>query len=260
MIICVDIGNSNVVIGVWDGEWKDIWRVPTHVQDTQAFKLDILSRWIDSGYHASDISQVVISSVVPSLTAPYRLFFKDLNSGAVVDVISEKVYHFLDLEIGRPSEIGTDLVANAYGALAAYQRHSLIVDFGTALTFLAVSGDRRIVGASIAPGLNTALRTLRDETAQLPEVPLGIPDQVAGRHTVEAIQSGVVLGYEGLVLHLIRNYQEWHGEPFLTVATGGLINALPAFHKHFDIVNPTLTLDGMLAIGMVLEQHRSSAI
>lgn len=256
MKICVDIGNSNAVIGLWHNGWHQIWRIVTKTDDRNAFKLEIAERWIETGFHASDVELIIISSVVPALTEPYQSFFRGMCEAPVV-VIGPEIYQYLPFPVHRPYEIGTDLVSNAVGALQLYQSDCLIVDFGTALTFLLVNTEQGVIGASIAPGIESAFRTLRDETAQLPQVRIVVPEQVAGRNTVEAIQSGIVIGYEGLILHLISKYKEWHASPLKTVATGGLINVLTGFHPHFDVVNPTLTLDGMLVIGDLVRKKTS---
>jgi len=248
MQVCVDIGNSNAVIGLYDGGWKSIWRVSTRSESAHGFKLEIAEQWMETGYKTSAVEHVWISSVVPRLTEGYQVFLESLTAAPTL-VIGSHHYGPIGLQLEHPEEIGTDLVANAFGAIRTYHKDCLIVDFGTALTFLAVTSVGRILGASIVPGVETALNTLKQSTAQLPVVDLAVPPQVAGRNTEEAIQSGIVYGYEGLVRHLLKEYAAWHTGPIFTIGTGGVINALPAYHKLFDIVHPALTLDGIRMIG-----------
>jgi type III pantothenate kinase len=253
MIVCVDIGNSNAVIGLFDQGWKHTWRISTRSDSAHGFKLEITQRWIETGYHTDDITRVWISSVVPDLTEAYRLFAEGLFNVRAF-IIGPQIYERLGLQMGRPDEIGTDLVANAFAVKRLYKRDALIVDFGTALTFLAMTGSGEILGASIVPGIEMALKTLNQSTAKLPIIDFGIPSQVAGRSTREAIQSGIIIGYEGLTRHLIQSYRNWYEKPLYTVATGGLVNVLTQYHQMFDTIHPTLTLDGIREIADVMTE------
>jgi type III pantothenate kinase len=189
--------------------------------------------------------------VVPDLTEPYRVFCEGLFN-VQAEVIVPQMYKKLGLQLVHPEEIGTDLVANAFATMRLYRQDALIVDFGTALTFLALTAGGEILGASIVPGIETAFRTLNASTAKLPIIDFGVPAQVAGRNTVEAIRSGVIIGYEGLVQHQIQQYRQWYEKPLLTVATGGLIVVIKDYHKLFDRIHPTLTLDGIREIAAAL--------
>jgi type III pantothenate kinase len=142
-------------------------------------------------------------------------------------------------------EIGTDIVSNAFAVFNRYSTDTIVIDFGTALTITTVSKTKGILGVSIAPGLKTATLSLFKGTAQLPEVPLVIPNSVLGKNTVEAIQSGVLIGYIGLIKHTVEAIREELNQPFPVIATGGLSAILHPLKDFFYEVDPDLTLDGM---------------
>jgi type III pantothenate kinase len=152
------------------------------------------------------------------------------------------------LRIAQPHQIGSDLVANAAAAYDRFKANCLVVDFGTALTFTAIDANGAIKGVSIAPGLRTAMKALSGNTAQLPEIPLEIPQKAIGTNTVEAIQSGIVLGYVGLVSYLVEKIKEEMGGECTVVATGGLSFVMEPLKHLFAHIDPRLTLDGLAVI------------
>lgn len=257
--VIVDIGNSNIVIGLYtaDGSLIHSWRLETR-PDTPVnwHKNELVNRLLEAGIDKDHCKLVVVSSVVPSLAAPFEAFLRSLFARAQLIAIGPETYEFIELEILRPTQIGSDLVANAYGALKKYERNCLIVDFGTALTCVAAGIDYRIHGVSIAPGIKTAIQALHSNTARLPEVPLVVPEQVGGKSTTHAIQSGILIGYAGLVKELVSRYrEEWSADAYV-VGTGGLVSLYTNTVGLIDHTDPTLTLDGLRLIGhSVLSSH-----
>jgi len=252
MVTAIDIGNSNVVVGIHDGaEWKHVWRFPTLKADKSAFGYygqALSGHLAEAGIRTGGITRVVISSVVPPLSPIFNELCGQLFHFEPIRV-GPALYPQLDLVVAQPSEIGTDLVANAVGALETYRQDCVVVDFGTALTFTTVSHSREILGVAIAPGLKTAINSLFQKTAQLPEVPLELPATPIGKNTVHAIQSGVLWGYVGLVRHMLEAIRLEAGQHYIAVATGGLSAVLHPLHEVFAHVNPHLTLDGLRLIG-----------
>lgn len=248
MLMAIDIGNSNVVVGLHDGlGWKQVWRFPTLTADKSAFGYygqGLSSHLSEAGLRAGAISQVIISSVVPPLSPIFSELCSQLFHFEPIRV-GPALYPELDLVVAQPSEIGTDLVANAVGALEIYNQDCIVVDFGTALTFTTVKHTREVLGVAIAPGLKTAIYSLFQKTAQLPEVPLELPATPIGKNTVHAIQSGVLWGYVGLVRHMLEAIRLEAGPQYIAVATGGLSAVLHPLHDIFAHVNPNLTLDGL---------------
>ncbi|RLD19532.1 MAG: type III pantothenate kinase [Bacteroidetes bacterium] len=259
MNVVIDIGNSNVVVGVYcDGQLSHIWRIPTKTNvEVNHYKLEVVKLMFEANVDIYEIDYAVLSSVVPDLTRPFVDFLSDFLKTDVI-VVGPEIYGHLELTLSKPNEIGSDLVANAYAAITRYKRDSIVIDFGTALTVLAVGNDWQLHGVSIAPGIKTALKSLNINTAKLPEVPLNLPESVLGLDTVHAIQSGVLIGYIGLVEKLVARYKsEWNPEA-IVIATGGLNHVLDPLRKLFYEVHPNLTLDGLCAIGRKVIASRAN--
>jgi type III pantothenate kinase len=260
MVLVVDIGNSNVVLGIYyDGLLAHMWRIPTKSSmEINHYKLEVVKLIFEANVDAEEIELSVLSSVVPDLTQPFSDFLKDFLKADVIRVGPE-IYQHLELVLSKPHEIGADLVANAYAARTRYHRDCIVIDFGTALTIIAVGRDWHIHGVSIAPGIKTALKSLNINTAKLPEVKLKLPKSVLGRDTEHAIQSGVLIGYIGLVEKLIARYKsEWNPDA-IVIATGGLNHILGPLRSLFFEVYPNLTLDGLYAIGQKVIVSRANA-
>lgn len=248
--IIVDIGNTDAVFGLYNQTvWPHIWRTPARTDESAESYGGRLRLWLlEADVPLSAIQTTVISSVVPDLTPTIRTMLGGLF-GLEPIVVGPAVYALLPLKILRPHDIGADLVANALAAYTRYRRNCVVVDFGTALTFTTVSGEGRILGVAIAPGLKTAIRSLFANTAQLPEVPIEVPSSVLGLSTTHAIQAGVVLGYEGLVRSLLDRIRDELGGDCIAIATGGLSGQIPSLYNAFADVVPSLTLEGVRLIG-----------
>ncbi len=246
MILAIDIGNSNIVLGLYhDGKWRNIFRNETKETQTELYYenalRNILLEW---GISSSDIKAAVISSVVPDLNQGIKEAVINVT-GRDALVLGNDVYKNIDFHVPLPYEIGSDIVSNAYGAVQLYQDHCIIVDFGTALTFTIVNKDDGITGVTIVPGIKTAIQSLSTHTALLPLVPVELPASAIGHDTVSAIQSGVMWGYVGLVSQLLTKIKSELSHDYKVVATGGLSDILPPLAQYFDHVNKNLTLDGM---------------
>lgn len=255
MIIAIDIGNSNVVFGINDGKgWIHTWRFPTlNEADSGLFyETQITDLLLEHNLLGTNIRQIIISSVVPDLKPVFQLLAQQLFSIEPV-LISPELYSLFELRIDNPQEIGTDLLANAVAAHHTYKSDCIIVDFGTALTFTTLNAQGHILGVAIAPGLKTAITALFSKTAQLPEVPLNLPSSALGRNTVHAIQSGVLIGYVGLVEYLLQQIRAEVGNQYIAIATGGLSSILKPLESAFDHIVPHLTLDGIKRIGELVE-------
>ena len=258
MHLALEVGNSNVVAGLYqEGAWKVIHRFPTQVGESPAvfYQMRISDLLLENNVRIADVKVVILSSVVPALTGVFQAISQSLLQIEAL-LIGPSVYPALKLKIRNPYEIGADLVANSAAAHALYGQDCIIVDFGTALTFTTVTAKGEILGVAIAPGLKTAISALFQKTAQLPpEVPLQVPATPIGKDTIHAIQSGVLVGFEGLVRHLIARIRQEVGSHFITIATGGLSAVLVELEKEFDIVNRHLTLDGLITIAKTVRNE-----
>jgi type III pantothenate kinase len=240
MLLAIDIGNSDIVFGVNQAnKWLHLFRIQTSFSPRGGdYEAQLRLRFLENGLKISDIKKIVLSSVVPDKTALIKAMVEEMF-GLPIVVVGPDIYHKLGLEILSPYEIGTDLVANAVYAYYTYQQDCIIIDFGTALTFTVVSKDAKILGVSIAPGLQTAVKSLFSNTAQLPQVPL---------ETVHAIQAGVLWGYVGLVEKMLERIKIELGSPHKVLATGGLSSILTPLRWQFDEVDKSLTLNGLKII------------
>ncbi|GAB3747357.1 type III pantothenate kinase [Spirosoma pomorum] len=250
MQIIVDIGNTDAVFGLYDQTgWRYVWRTPARREESPESYEKRLRLWLlEANVSLSAVQSTVLSSVVPDLTPTMRAMLTELFGFTPV-VVGPGIYPLLPIEILRPHEIGSDLVANALAAYSRYQRTCVVVDFGTALTFTTVSGEGKILGIAIAPGLRTAIRSLFANTAQLPEVPIEVPESALGTSTTHAIQAGVILGYEGLVRSIVSRIQTELNGDCIAVATGGLSGRIPSLRDIFTDIVPSLTLEGIRLIG-----------
>jgi type III pantothenate kinase len=160
-------------------------------------------------------------------------------------LVEPSIYDQLPIEILSKDEIGTDIVADATAAFTRYGGPCMVIDFGTALTFTTISKSGKIVGVAIAPGLLTALKSLTGNTAQLRDVQLIAPPSVLGTNTMQAIQSGIVLGFAGLVDSMVARTESELGVTLTVIATGGLSSVLQNISSRIQIIDENLTLDGL---------------
>ena len=262
MLLTIDIGNTNIVFGVNEsGEWQNHWRIQTdHLKTADEYEV-IFRSLINAGkISKTDISAIILSSVVPSLVHPFIDMLNGLFRGAVQTVVSPEIYEKLPVKVLNPYQIGTDLVANTVAAFQKYGVLTTVIDFGTALTFTTIGKNAEIKGVAIAPGLQTAVAALAGKTAQLPDIHLTPPPSVLGENTIHAIQSGVVFGFTGLVDSIIERTQEELGEQLTVIATGGLSSVIQPLTKHIKTVEPLLTLDGLYHINSFISGKEQKTI
>lgn len=255
MLVAIDIGNSNVSLAIHkNNDWIHFWRYPT-IRDESPFfyRMKIHNDLLEHDIDVEEVEKVVLSSVVPSLSPVFKEILPEIFPAPMV-VVSPTVYPNLSLSIDNPNEIGCDLVANAVAAHTIYKKDCIVVDFGTALTFTTVTKKGEVLGVAIAPGLKTAIAALFSKTAQLPEVPLNLPKTPVGKNTIHAIQSGILVGYVGLVKHMLAEIRKEVGDHFIAVATGGLSSILHPLQDEFEDIDVELTMNGLKIIGETVVQ------
>lgn len=250
MLLAVDVGNTDTVFGLYQsGNWDYIWRTRSLVQENEVhYESTLRLHFLEAGLWFGDVETVVLSSVVPALTPAIQKMLRSLFGDDII-VVGPEIYPALAIAIDHPHEIGADLIANAVAVTNRYKENCVVVDFGTALTFTTISKDSKILGVAILPGLVTAVKALFANTAQLPEVPLKLPSTAIGRNTTEAIQAGILLGYEGLVKSLLSRIRTELGGDCIAVATGGLSSIIETLKDEFVEIDRKLTLDGLRIIG-----------
>jgi len=251
MILVIDIGNSDVTLGLAQGDsWVHVWRIPAVADRPELFYgIKIREFFTEAGIQTSEVNRIIMSSVVPNLTGKIINVTVTLFEKNPV-VLGPEVYPKLAIRVLNPYEIGSDLVANAVAAFEKYKGNCVVVDFGTALTFTTISGAGSIEGVAIVPGLKTAIRALSQNTAKLFDVPLELPQSVLGKNTVHAIQAGILMGYEGLVKSMLARIKTELDDPYVkSIATGGLSSIITPLNGTFTEVDPNLTLNGLRLVG-----------
>lgn len=251
MWLAVDVGNTNTVLGIYEGRrLLGHWRIasdPGRTADEYALLLRQLCQV--AGLEMDKIDGAVIGSVVPALT---RTFTQAVSSLFGISAIVVSADLELGLEIGYedPHQMGADRIANAVAAKAKFSGPVVVVDFGTATTFDVISAEGKYVGGVIAPGLHTSARDLFARAARLPRfVEITEPRRAIGKNTTESIQAGLFFGTVGQVDEIVTRIQKELGEKATVVATGGLADLIAPRSRTIQQVCPTLTLDGLVEIG-----------
>ena len=249
MLIAVDIGNTNVVIGIYQ-QTKLIahWRLSSQTARTRDECWILISSLFES--HRINIDQVqggIISSVVPNLTATFIQVFEDYFKITPV-VVSADLNLELKILYENPRDVGADRICNAVAGFHYYRGPLVILDFGTATTFDVVSEKNEYLGGIIAPGIELTASILHQRAAKLPKVELQFPATVIGRNTESSIQSGLMFGTVELINGLIARIEGELGKPVETVATGGLANVVAPHTDRIKKIEPFLTLDGLRLI------------
>ncbi len=246
MLLAVDIGNTNIKAGVFDGEQlKATWNLATNTHSTaDEYGVVLLNLMERERVLPEKISGVVICGVVPPLLHTFILLCKkylDLKPLIVEAGIKTGMRICLD----NPREVGPDRVVGAVAAQNLYGRPLTVIDLGTATTFDVVSEDGDYLGGAIAPGIAIASEALFARTAVLPRIELTRPRQVIGRNTIAAMQSGIIFGYIDLIEGMIRRIEQELGSKVTVVATGGQAYPFAEEIAAIDVVNPNLTLIGL---------------
>ena len=249
MLFTIDIGNTNITFGLYEGEnLGPRWRIRTihdKMPDEYGILLDQLFR--HRGCRPEQVSGVAIASVVPPLTPIFEQVCRDYL-GQTSLVVDADVRTGVRIRYDNPREVGADRVVDAVAVRALYGVPACVVDFGTATTFDAVSAEGDYLGGAIAPGIGIAAQALFERTAKLPRVELTRPPSAIGRNTAHSIQSGLLFGYVGLVEGMVARFKAELGPETRVVATGGLAETIARETQVIDVVDPWLTLHGLRII------------
>lgn len=246
MLLVIDVGNSNTVLGLYEGDvLKKDWRVGTdkyRTVDEYAMLINDLFRL--AGFCFTDLTDVIVSSVVPPM----------LNT---IEGLCQQYFQLKPLVVGpgmktgmpihydNPKEVGADRIVNAVAAYEKAQCALIIVDFGTATTFDVISADGCYQGGAIAPGVRISADALFDRASKLPRVDFSRPAQVIAKNTINSMQSGIFFGYVGLVEGIVQRMKKELSDPPKVVATGGLAGPIAEATECIHQVEPYLTLEGL---------------
>lgn len=248
MLLTIDVGNTNIVIGVFRGETlAHSWRLTT-IRERTADELGLLLTELCNRYEIrqTDISGIVIASVVPQLTGTMVTMVSEYF-GRVPLLFDPSVNAGIPVLIDNPAEVGADRVVNAIAAHATYGTGLpiIVIDFGTATTFDAVSAKGEYLGGVICPGPQVSADALVQRTARLPRIDVRKPARVIGTSTISAMQSGLFWGYVDMVEGLVRRMKAELGGAAVVIATGGLASIVAPESGSIDHVDEDLTLRGL---------------
>ena len=249
MLLAIDIGNTNVVLGVFEGEHlRENWRIGTKLQmtaDEHAMVLKDLFGF--AGLEFRQVTGVIISTVVPPLlpvlTEVSRKYF-----GLEPLSVSSELRTGLTYAYDNPREIGADRIVNAVAAYRFYGGPLIIVDFGTATTFCAVTKNGEYLGGAIVPGIRISAEALFQRASKLPRFELVRPPSIIGKDTVSAMQAGMLYGYAGLVDRIVEQMKKEFATDAKVVATGGLAELVARETRSVTEIRPDLTLEGLRII------------
>ena len=250
MLLAIDVGNTNTVFAVFDGEeMRGQWRAATDAQRTA----DEHAVWFSQlmAHHSlklDDIDHVVLSTVVPQCLSALNLLCEQYCGCTPMVVGEPDVELGIAVHVEQPGEVGADRLVNTVGAQIHYDGPLIIVDFGTATTFDAINEDGSYEGGIIAPGINLSLESLHQAAAQLPRIAVSRPESVIAKSTVPAMQSGIYWGYIGLIEGIVQRMKEEYGAAMTVVATGGLADLFSEGTTAIDKTDPDLTIRGLLEI------------
>lgn len=256
MLLVMDVGNTNIVIGLYDGALlQQHWRITSVERTGDELRVMLLMLMQSAGLQPKDISGCCVSSVAPQLNIPIQAACRDAFNLTPI-MVGPGVKTGLILQCENPKEVGADRIVNAVGALDRYPGNLILIDFGTATTFDAVTEKAQWQGGVIVPGIQLAADALFERCAKLPRVDITVPEQVIGRNTVTNIQSGLTYGYADLVDGLIRRMADEMGVKPRVVATGGLASLVADLAQGIDHVDHNLTLHGLY---LIYEKNRKQS-
>lgn len=249
MIFVLDVGNTNIVLGVYNkNELKYHWRVETNRHKTDdEYAMVIKSLFEHVGIEFKDINGIIISTVVPPIMYTLeRMCNKYFHVKPLV--VGPGIKTGLDIKYENPREVGADRIVNAVAGIHEYGNPLIIVDFGTATTFCYINEEGQYLGGAIAPGIGISAEALYSKAAKLPRIEIARTEDVVGKNTVAAMQAGIVYGYVGQVEGIVTRMKEKSKKDPTVIATGGHANLIASESNIIDIVDPFLTLKGLQLI------------
>lgn len=248
MLLAIDVGNTEIKLGLFATGAQNpspFWRMMTAVRRTSdEYRASLAQLFALEGIDPRSVSAIAVASVVPPLdgileTACSRLF------GKPPIFLKAHRQGLMPVDTERPSEVGADLVAVAIGARERYGSPAIVISYGTATVFMAISPEGRYIGVAIAPGIHTSVDALVGKTAKLPQIALEDPGHALGRTTIQALQAGIVYGFVGQTEELVRRFRAEMACEAQVIATGGLADVVARHSNIIDVVDPHLSLNGL---------------
>ena len=249
MLLCIDVGNTNTKFGLFEADrLRAHWRIATdRARLSDEYAMLLLNLFASERLQTGDVTGCAISSVVPPLTPAFAEVARRYLKQEPV-IIGPGVRTGLSIRTDHPAEVGADLIVSAVAARQMYGAPVIVIGFGTATTFAAVSPQGDFVGVAIAPGVGTGAEALFRFAAQLPQVELTRPPHAIGKNTIHSMQSGLVFGFAGLIEGLVKRMRAELGGNARVIATGGLAELIAAETDMIEVVEPDLALIGLRLI------------
>ncbi|MCE3255525.1 MAG: transcriptional activator, Baf family [Rickettsiaceae bacterium] len=246
MLLAIDIGNTNIVLGLFEGEkLSHKFRLETNIQKSaEDYAIDIIELFLNDKIDCLKISTVSIVSVVPNFTNVIETAVKKFYNGNIL-VVGRDIKLKIEVTLKNKQEVGFDRLINAIAGHEKFGNNLIIIDFGTATTFDVVGEHGEYLGGVIAPGVNLSIKALHDMTAQLPKIQLKPQKNVIGKSTFEAINSGIYFGYISLVEGLVAKIKAEQNCEMKVIITGGLSTLFGEALTMPNLVQPDLTLEGL---------------
>lgn len=252
MILCIDIGNSTVFMGLLqDGK---VLKTVRHPSASVTFV-----EWIADFIEGCAVEQVLLSSVVPSATPLVEDAVMQLTSLKPL-VVKRELKPFFKVALEDPASLGADRIADAAGAMHDYALPVIIIDLGTATTFSVISQEGMFMGGSIGPGLYTSFRAITEKAAQLKDYQLLAPENVIGTNTQNCINSGIVNGHAAMIDGMVRRIEEETGQHYQVILTGGAASKVAPFCKCQLTVDETLILRGLYYLSFVESKPQAASM
>lgn len=254
MLLVLDIGNTNIVLGVYDNrELKHHWRMETDRHKTEdEYGMQVKALFDHANIAFSEVTGIIMSSVVPPIMfALERMCQKYFHQKPIV--VGPGVKTGLNIKYDNPKEVGADRIVNAVAGIEKYGSPLIIVDFGTATTYCYIDENAHYIGGAIAPGISISTEALFARASKLPRIELTDPEHIVGKNTISAMQSGIIFGYVGQVEGIVRRMQQQSKKKATVIATGGMANLIATKTEMIDHIEPYLTLQGL---HMIYERNK----
>ncbi len=250
MLLAIDIGNTNLVFALLDGQdVRAQWRIRTdHHRSADEYAVWLFALMERAGISEKDVSAVILASVVPDANFEVKSFVRHYLNLEPQLITNGQLDLGMKVLLDNPKELGADRLINAFAAWSEYGQALIVIDFGTATTFDVVSGKGEYLGGVIAPGINLSLEALQRAAAKLHGIAITHPQKVIGTNTTNAMQSGIFYGYAGLIEGIVERIKAERGEAMKVIATGGLAPLYAEATKAIDKVDTDLTIRGLRLI------------